>query len=62
MAVTADVRTQNHYEVLGVAENATSEDIQKAYRRLARRHHPDANPGEPDWAPTCRSRRSTASR
>jgi molecular chaperone DnaJ len=46
MAVDAGVRTQDHYEVLGVAEDATSDDIRKAYRRLARRHHPDANPGD----------------
>lgn len=35
------------YEVLGVPEDASEQDIQRAYRRLARRHHPDANPGDP---------------
>lgn len=34
------------YKVLGVGRNATDEEIKKAYRRLARRYHPDANPGD----------------
>ncbi|WP_026530724.1 molecular chaperone DnaJ [Haematomicrobium sanguinis] len=35
----------NHYDVLGVARDATPEEIKKAYRRLARDHHPDLNGG-----------------
>ncbi|MGH2546463.1 MAG: DnaJ domain-containing protein, partial [Actinomycetota bacterium] len=34
---------RNLYDVLGVSRDATQEDIRKAYRRLAREHHPDVN-------------------
>jgi molecular chaperone DnaJ len=36
------------YEVLGVSSDATQEDIRKAYRKLARTHHPDVNHHDPD--------------
>lgn len=36
------------YQVLGVGRNASDEEIKSAFRRLAREHHPDRNPGDPD--------------
>ena len=39
-------KSQDYYQTLGVARSASKDEIRKAYRRLARKHHPDLNPGD----------------
>src|ERR1700745_1306783 len=42
----ATATKKDYYEILGVKKSASAEDIRKAFRKLARKYHPDVNPGD----------------
>src|ERR1039457_5312464 len=42
----ANTPKKDYYEILGVKKHASADDIRKAFRKLARKYHPDVNPGD----------------
>jgi molecular chaperone DnaJ len=46
----ASTSTKDYYQILGVPETASGDDVKKSYRRLAKKYHPDANRNDPQAA------------
>ena len=46
MAAQREWFEKDYYKILGVSESADAKEVTRAYRKLARENHPDANPGD----------------
>src|ERR1700743_1278567 len=46
MATTTNNKDKDYYGTLGVKKTASADEIRKAFRKLARKYHPDVNPGD----------------
>ena len=60
LKVMAETKT-DYYEVLGVTKNASEAEIKKAYRVVAKKYHPDMNPGDAEAERKLRSSGSLCS-